>query len=101
MASYNKVNGVYLPNNYELLTDVLRNEFGFDGMVMTDWFATGHDESLSENCCKAGCDIIMPGLPAEVKKIQKAYKNGTITKNDIEISARRVIKAALESHVTV
>lgn len=100
MASYNKVNGVYMPNNYDLLTDVLRNEFGFDGLVMTDWFAAGHDESLTELCCKSGCDMVMPGLPADVKKIKKAYKSGVVSKQEIEISAQRIIKAALDSNAT-
>ena len=41
MSSYNKVNGEYVNNSYDLLTKVLRNEWGFGGLVMTDWYATG------------------------------------------------------------
>ena len=100
MCSYNKLNGIYTALSYDLQTDVLRNEWGFDGIVMTDWFATGHDESLDELCCKAGTDLIMPGIPGIISKIIKAYKKGLITKEDIETSARRIIKLSLESHTS-
>ena len=94
MASYNKINGKYVCNSYELLTDVLRNEFGFDGVVMTDWLAAGHDDSYVEACAPAGCDLVMPGFPGEVKKIKRAHKKGAITKEQIEVAAHRIIKAA-------
>ena len=60
MTSYNKVNGTYVNNSYELITKVLRNEWGFDGLVMTDWFATG--KGLGSHCAaiEAGNDLIMP-----------------------------------------
>ena len=99
MCSYNKLNGIYTALNYDLQTKILRNEWGFDGIVMTDWFATGHHESLDELCCKAGTDLIMPGLPHIPSKIMKAYKKGLITREDIERSARRIIKMALKSHL--
>ncbi|MCR5329332.1 MAG: glycoside hydrolase family 3 C-terminal domain-containing protein [Saccharofermentans sp.] len=99
MCSYNKINGVYTALSYELQTDILRNEWGFDGIVMTDWFATGHDESLDELCCKAGTDLIMPGTPFIHSKIMKAYRKGLITRDDIERSARRIIKLAIASHL--
>lgn len=95
MASYNMVNGEYVVNSYELLTDVLRCEFGFGGLVMTDWFAAGHDGSYTEKCPSAGCDLVMPGIPKDVKKIRKAYKKGKITKEEIEASARRIMSAAV------
>ena len=97
MCSYNKVNGVYAALNYDLQTEVLRNEWGFDGVVMTDWFATGHDESLDELGCKAGTDLIMPGIPNIPGKLLKALKAGQITPEDLERSARRIVKAALNS----
>ena len=100
MCSYNKINGTYTALDYNLQTNVLRNEWGFDGIVMTDWFATGHDESLDELCCKAGTDLIMPGTPMIPSKIRKALKKGLITKEDIERSARRIIKLAIESHTS-
>ena len=100
MCSYNKLNGVYTALSYELQTEVLRNEWGFDGIVMTDWFATGHDESRDELCCKAGTDLIMPGIPGIVHKIMRAYRKGLITADDIERSARRIVRLTLESHTS-
>ena len=98
MCSYNKINGTYTALDYNLQTGILRNEWGFNGIVMTDWFATGHDESLDELCCKAGTDLIMPGHPFIPSKIMKAYKKGLITREDIERSSRRIIRLALKSH---
>ena len=98
MCSYNKINGIYSALNYDLQTKILRNEWGFNGIVMTDWVATGHHESLDELCCKAGTDLIMPGFPHIPSKIMRAYKKGLISGDDIERSARRIIKFALESH---
>ena len=98
MCSYNKINGIYSALNYDLQTKILRNEWGFKGIVMTDWVATGHHESLDELCCKAGTDLIMPGFPHIPSKIMRAYKKGLISGDDIERSARRIIKFALESH---
>ena len=96
MCSYNQVNGIYAPLNYDLQTKVLRNEWGFDGVVMTDWFATGHDEVLDELGCKAGTDLIMPGTPMIPGKLLKALKAGQIAKEDLERSARRIVKLALD-----
>lgn len=95
MASYNKVNGVYVPNNHDLLTRVLRNEWGFEGIVMTDWFASGHDGCLNELCCQAGTDLIMPGTPDIPGTLRKALKAGTLSPEDVERSARRIVYAAL------
>ena len=99
MCSYNKLNGIYSALNYDLQTQILRNEWGFDGIVMTDWFATGHHESRDELCCKAGTDLIMPGLPHIPAKIMRAYKKGLISGDDIERSARRLIKLSIKSHI--
>ena len=100
MASYNMVNGEYVCNSYALLTDVLRNEFGFDGLVMTDWLAAGHDGSYVERCAPAGCDLVMPGFPAEVKKIRRAYKRGEISKEEIALCALRVFNAAIKRGIS-
>ena len=100
MCSYNKINGIYTALDYNLQTNILRNEWGFDGIVMTDWFATGHDESYDELCCKAGTDLIMPGTPFILSKIMKAYRKGLISSSDIERSASRIIKLAINSHTS-
>ena len=99
MSSYNKINGVYSPNCDELLTDVLRNEWGFDGMVMTDWYSTGNGLGTNDGAIKAGNDLIMPGMPANVKEILAGLKNGTITEEELRLSAGRIARQILASNV--
>ena len=66
MSSYNKVNGTYSPENYDLLTNVLRGEWGFQGLVMSDWTGTAPTGAVGP--MYAGNDLIMPGLnPTEVR----------------------------------
>lgn len=96
MGAYNKINGVYCCNNQELLTQILRCEWGFEGVVMTDWWATGHDDCYDELAFSAGCDLIMPGFPNIKGKIHAALKAGRITGSDIDRAAENVLKAALE-----
>ncbi len=95
MSSYNRVNGVYAANSHDLLTKVLRNEWGFDGIVMTDWYGTGHHEALDELGCAAGNDLLMPGKGKAARAIEKALKDGRISQYDVESCARRIIKAEL------
>lgn len=69
MSSYNLINGTHSANHRGILTDVLRTEWGFNGVVMTDWYATtgktadekSYGASGAADCIRAGNDIIMPG----------------------------------------
>lgn len=99
MSSYNKLNGVYTPNSYDLLTKVLRNEWGYQGFVMTDWFSTGKGLGDNALCLKAGNDLIMPGTPACAPDIRKALKAGTITQLDLRRCAANVLRAIEQSAV--
>ncbi|MEE4455025.1 glycoside hydrolase family 3 C-terminal domain-containing protein [Novosphingobium resinovorum] len=97
MTAYNKVNGVYATDNKWLLTDVLRNEWGFDGAVMSDWGAT-HSTVEALN---AGLDLEMPGPPKERgKKLIAAVAAGKVTESIIDTSARRIVAAALKSDLS-
>jgi len=100
MTSYNKVNHVYAPNSHDLCTKVLRNEWGFAGVVMTDWLST--EEGLAERSAayKAGNDLIMPGGKATVKECLKDYKAGTLTIDEIDTCCRRVLHAVASSGMT-
>ena len=98
MTSYNKVNDTYATTSYELVTKVLKEEFGFRGIIMTDWFASGHDEAREELVIKAGVNLIMPGLPNINKKLYKAYKNKIIRLEEIDNLVSDVIDVILRSN---
>lgn len=99
MTSYNKVNGKYVNNNYELITKVLRNEWGFNGLVMTDWVATGDDLGDDALCMAAGNDLIMPGMPDTAKNIVKGVKEGVISKKDVRRCAANVLDGIMKTRV--
>ena len=99
MTSYNKVNGVYVNNSRELVTDVLRGEWGFDGLVMTDWFATGRGLGSHALCISAGNDLIMPGTPAAEREILKAVKEGLVTEEELKVCAANVLQGILSSRI--
>ena len=99
MSSYNKVNGTYVNNSYDLLTKVLRNEWGFDGLVMTDWFATGKGLANEAKAIAAGNDLIMPGTDGAKKVILKAVKEGELSKNDLRRCAANVLKGIVSTDI--
>ena len=101
MTSYNRVNGVHSANSYDLCTTVARNEWGFDGFIMTDWTTTngGHGSSAAK-CIRAGNDLVMPGTPTDRQEILDALegKNGqSLSREALELCAARIIRAALET----
>lgn len=95
MSSYNLINGVHSANSRDLLTDILRNEWGYSGCVMTDWCATWGQNSGSQRygasdprgCIAAGNDLIMPGSGED----RKALLSGTLTKAELEECAANVL----------
>ena len=99
MTSYNKVNGTYVNNSYELITKVLRNEWGFDGLVMTDWFATG--KGLGSHCAaiEAGNDLIMPGGKGVVRELKAKLKSGELDGTALRRCAANVIRGVTESRI--
>ena len=99
MTSYSKVNGVYSPNSYDLCTKVLRNEWGFDGVVMTDWFSTNKGQASSALCMKAGNDLIMPGGGSFKKDILSGVKSGLISEADVRRCCANVVKSILDSAI--
>ena len=97
MTSYNRVNGVYSPNSHDLCTKVLRNEWGFDGVVMTDWFSTGGDKADTARCMSAGNDLIMPGGGSYKRDILKGLKDGKISEADLRRCCANVVRSILNS----
>lgn len=88
MCAYNKINGTHCSDSKALLTDILRTEWGFDGMVVTDWGA------LSDRIqgFQAGCDLNMPGGGRFMEQAAlEAVKNGTLSETDIDASVERIL----------
>ena len=98
MCAYPKLNGVHCSDNKRLLTDILRTEWGFNGMVVTDW---GAMNDRIEGF-RAGCDLNMPGGSDYMEKeVLQAVKNGTLPVNCIDNSARRVLKLVFRAAETL
>ncbi len=90
MSSYNIVNGHRASENRELLEDILRDEWGFDGMVTTDWWTNG--EHYKE--VRAGNDVKMAtGFP---ERLMEALDKGILARADMEICARRILELILK-----
>lgn len=101
MASYNKINGVYNTNNFDLLVRVLRNEWGFEGLVMSDWEAVSNKagKARSEKAAYAQCDLIMPGELEQIDEICQGVEKGEIRLEDLKRSAGRVLKLVRENTI--
>lgn len=97
MTSYNKINGVYASNSHDICTKALRNEWGFDGVVMTDWFSTNKGLASNAIAMKAGNDLIMPGGGSFKKEILQGVKAGLISEEDVRRCCANVVKSILNS----
>lgn len=94
MCSYNKINGVHASDSRELLTDILRTEWGFDGLVVTDWGA------LNDRIegYKAGCDLNMPGGSQFMEKVTaEAARSGELDEAYIDATVERILQLVAKS----
>lgn len=91
MSSYNKINGVYAQANHDLLTTILRKEWGAHCIVMTDWIGKRQDKPTSQEV-EAGNDLFMPGYPAQVQDIIDGVKNGSIKMEDVDRNVRNMLE---------
>ena len=91
MASYNQVNGQYSMGNHDLLTKILRDDWGYKGIVMTDWIGIRQGlPTISE--VHAGNDLLEPGQPAQVEEIIKGVKEGKLDVADVDRNVRRMLE---------
>ena len=88
MTSYNRINGIYTSEDKNLLTDILRYEWKFEGVVMTDWF--GGQDAVAQ--ISAGNDLLEPGKRRQRRAIIKAVKNGTLPEWVLNTSVRRILE---------
>lgn len=112
MSSYNLINGEHACNSKDVLTYVLRDEWRYQGIVMTDWYAASsimtetseredkHPAGSPAGCVKAGNDLIMPGRPADKASVLDALKSKEnpypLTRGELQMTARRVLKTILQ-----
>lgn len=93
MSSYNLLNGTYTSESHDLLTTILRKEWGFKGLVMTDWF--GGKDAVAQ--MKAGNDLLMPGTPNQKKAILDAVNNGMLDVKVLDQNTERIVDYVLNS----
>jgi len=93
MSSYNYINGTYASESHDLLTDVLRKDWGYKGYVMTDWF--GGKDPVAQ--MKAGNNLLMPGTADQSEKITEAVKNGTLDEKVLDENIAGILNIILKS----
>ncbi len=92
MSSYNKLNGTFTAESKYLLTTILRDEWGYKGMVTTDWFS-GKDFAAQVS---AGNDLMMPGRPNETEQIKAAIANGTLSMEEVDRNIERILELVVK-----
>ena len=99
MTSYNLINGVHAANNHDLCTNVARNEWGFDGVIMTDWTTTERDDSCTASgCMRAGNDLVMPGCFGDHDNLRKELEAGTLKLEDLKACIARLVNVIWKSN---
>ena len=107
MAAYNRINGLHCVNNYDLLVKVLRNEWGYRGLVMSDWDSMKADP---KDCAKpltgdvqkahaAQCDLVCPGREDQHEALLQGLRDGLVSRSDLERSAVRVLRMVRQNTV--
>lgn len=94
MTSYNYVNGVYASESHDLLETVLRQRWGFDGMVMTDWF--GGDDPVRQMV--AGNDLLMPGRLVQYERLLEAVRSGELGMDVVDRNVKRILSYVLKTN---
>lgn len=98
MTSYNLINGVHAANCYDICTQAARKEWGFDGVIMTDWTTTQVGEDCTASgCMRAGNDLIMPGNRTDHENLKKELEQGTLKEEELRGCITRLVRVVLRS----
>lgn len=98
MTSYNLVNGVYTNSSPDLIKTMLRDEWGFDGLVMSDWGSVAEGQAKATEAIKAGNDLIMPGGTPQAKNVLNGLQDGTLPREEAEQCGARLLKLIDKLH---
>jgi beta-glucosidase len=98
MSSYNLINGVRTANSWNLCTQVLRKEWGFQGVVMTDWLATFSGKSSPVARIESGNDLMMPGQDSDFDQVLRAASDGNLDLEKLKGCAMNIIDIILKSN---
>ncbi len=93
MSSYNKLNGEYTQQSHDLLTKVLREEWGYEGVVITDWGS----KAGTVKAAYAGNDMMMPGNQTEIDRLVEAVKNGELAEADLDRNVRNILNLLVKT----
>lgn len=100
MTSYNLINGIHAANCRDLCTVAARQEWGFDGVIMTDWTTTEQgDDCTASGCMRAGNDLVMPGQFSDHDNIRKELEQGTLKKEELRECITRLVRVVLRSNL--
>ncbi|MGN0998186.1 MAG: glycoside hydrolase family 3 C-terminal domain-containing protein [Faecousia sp.] len=98
MTSYNLINGLHTANSWDLCTQAARNEWDFQGIIMTDWCTTfPRGGSTSWKCIAAGNDLIMPGYDGDMDSIRNALADGLLRREDLKACVRRLLTVIFQT----
>ncbi len=97
MTSYNLINGIYANSDPNLITRLLREEWGYEGYIMTDWSSCAKGQAKSEEVILAGGDIVMPGDKYEQREILLAAKEGRLPPRTIDRACQRAVRLAIKA----
>lgn len=100
MTSYNLINGVHAANCYDICTQAARKEWGFEGVIMTDWTTTmAGGDCTASGCMRAGNDLVMPGNASDHKNLREELDQGTLTEDELRGCITRLVRVILRSNL--
>lgn len=99
MTSYNRINGVHAANSYDLCTKAARNEWGYRGLIMTDWTTTHNGpDCTASGCMRAGNDIVMPGCEKDHENLRKELADGTLDLRELKLAVGHLVHIIWQSN---